>query len=93
MKVGAGRLYGWHFANVALSTRVIRFYDKASAPTVGTDVPLFVIVIPTLQTVDHAAVIGRIFTNGIAYSVTAAVADLDATATAVNDVLGSFLYA
>lgn len=92
-KASAGRLLGWHFYNTTASAKYFRFFNKASAPTMGTDSPAFVVVIPANSAVFNNLPVGIAFSTGIAIACTGAVADLDTTVTAANDVIGSFYYA
>jgi len=95
IKASAGRLFGVKVFNYAAGARFIRFYDKATAPTVGTDVPFLMLNVGAgavgVNSIEMA-VHGMPFLNGIAISVTAAQALLDATACSADDVLGAFLY-
>lgn len=95
IKDSPGRLFGVKVFNYAAAARYIRFYDKATAPTVGTDVPFLMLNIGAGAVGPNSTEFlahGLPFLNGIAISVTTAQALLDATACAVDDVLGSFLY-
>ena len=93
IKASAGRVLGWHLYNTTASAKYFRFFNKASSPTMGTDSPAFVLVIPANSAVFNNLPVGIAFTTGIAIACTGAVADLDNTATAANDVIGSFYYA
>jgi hypothetical protein len=92
VKASAGRVLGWEFTNTSAAIKVVRFYNKASAPTVGTDVPVFVVYLPASAHVNFSLPVGVGFATGIAYAITNAIADLDATAVAANDVLGAIYY-
>jgi hypothetical protein len=92
LKASAGRILGWALTNVTAATKYVRIYNKASAPTVGTDVPVFTIAIPPNSSVQHAPPYPLAFATGISYAITNAVADLDATAVAVGDVQGLIEY-
>ena len=93
VKASAGRVIGWSIVNTTAAIKYLRLYNKTTAPTVGTDSPVSVIPIPAngIATVSHPGGIG--FATGIGYSITGASPDLDATATAVGDVVGSIYYA
>jgi hypothetical protein len=93
VKASAGRLLGYQFTNTTAAIKVVRFYNLSVAPTVGTSVPYFVLYLPASATVNFNFLIGLSFATGIAYAITNAIADLDATAVAANDVLGSIYYA
>jgi len=93
IKASAGRVIGWHLYNTTASAKYFRFFNKASAPTMGTDSPAFVVVIPANSQAFSQYAGGLAFATGIAIACTGAVADLDTTVTAANDVLGAFFYA
>lgn len=57
-----------------------RLYNKATAPVVGTDVPMIVIHVPSGSSKELNFTSGITFTTGIAYSITEGDALLDATA-------------
>jgi hypothetical protein len=93
VKATAGRVVGYHLTNTTAAIKYFRLYNLAVAPTVGTSSPLSVIPISANSTaiVSHPG--GIAFATGIAYAITGAAADLDATAIAANDVVGSLFYA
>ena len=91
-KAGAGRVYGWHFTNNTAAVKFFRIFNKTSAPTVGTDSPVIVIEIPANGYASFWTNTGIAMTTGVAYACTGAIADLDATATAANDVVGALYY-
>ena len=93
VKTTAGRVYGWNFSNLTTTWKFVRLHNKASAPTVGTDSPTLIIPIPPNGTNIQADNIGVYYSTGIAFSITGAAADLDATAVALNDVIGELRYA
>jgi hypothetical protein len=88
LKASAGTLYGGRAFNSGAGAAFLKFYDKASAPTVGTDVPVLVIGIPAGQ-----SVISELGTASESTSQPAlltrlleAMADNDTTAVALNQV-------
>lgn len=93
VKATAGRVFGWTLTNTTASAKVVRLYNLAAAPTVGTSVPVYNIVIPPNATVSQSIPVGLSHATGIAYSITGGLADLDATAVAANDVIGSIYWA
>lgn len=93
VKASAGRVIGYMLYNTTASVKFFRFYNKASAPTVGTDSPYFVVAVPPNSTAATDLEGGIAFTTGIAIACTGAVADLDTTVTAANDVIGAVFYA
>ena len=93
VKASAGRVIGWTLTNTTASFRYFRFYNLAVAPTVGTSVPYYVIGLPPNSTTVSNRDGGIAYTVGISFAITGAVADLDTTVTAVNDVIGGLFYA
>lgn len=89
VKASAGRLLQIFGLNNVASVRYLKLYNKASAPTVGTDVPVLTIA---LKASDYFEIdlnpYGQFFSTGIAFAITGAVADNDTTAIAANDILG-----
>jgi hypothetical protein len=69
--------------NTTATLYYLKLYDKASAPTCGTDVPVFTAAVPALATGGPPLLIqptdGIYFANGIGVCLTAAVADNDNT--------------
>ena len=57
-----------------------RFYNKDTAPVVGTDVPMIIIHVPSGASKELNFTSGITFTTGIAYSITEGDSLLDATA-------------
>src|ERR1700719_2003730 len=89
VKGSPGHVNGIVLSNNAASARYVKFYDKAASPTVGTDVPLFTVILE--QSIVPAAIhIGQgiPFTNGIAFAITTGVADTDTGQPAADDVHG-----
>jgi hypothetical protein len=93
VKTSAGSVNAIIAGNNAASARYVKFYDKASAPVVGTDTPLFTLILeasiaPALIKLD----MGIPFSSGIAYAITGGVADSDTTAVTANDVHGCIVW-
>jgi hypothetical protein len=88
-KASAGQVYGYTFTNRTAAVKVLRIYNKASAPTVGTDVAIIEHIIPATGSVSVSFPEGRAFTTGIAYAITGAAAYNDATATAAHDAVAA----
>lgn len=92
-KASAGRVVGYQLTNTTASAKFFKLYNKASAPTVGTDTPVATIGIPPNGTVSLAPAGGLGFATGIAFAITGASATSDTTAVAVGDVTGFLAYA
>lgn len=89
VKPGAGRIARIDLFNNAAATRYFKIYNKSAAPTVGTDTPVWTIPLPPGTGFSSDFNFGKFFSIGIAYAITAAVADGDTTAIAIGDVIGS----
>lgn len=86
IKTSAGNLYGISAMNASASTKFVRFFNKASAPTVGTDVPIMVVAVPATSSKEIEYVPAVRFSTGIAVAITGGAAATDATAVAAGDV-------
>lgn len=85
-KASAGTLWSVTANNINAAARYLKLYNKASAPTVGTDVPVLTIPIPAggIAQVDGGSN-GVRFATGIAWALTTAAADSDTGAVAANE--------
>jgi hypothetical protein len=87
---------GFVLSNVhATVAAYVKLYDKATAPTVGTDTPKMTILVPlagsvvlTLSEVGE----GIDFANGIGIGATTGAADNDTTAPTANNVIANIFY-
>ena len=79
-------------SNVTETACYVKFYNKSSSPTVGTDIPVLTIPVPANTTVNMAFGLGKAFSTGLSIAVTAGAAATD-TANAVADVQISATYA
>lgn len=95
LKASAGQVYGIQVFNLNAAARYLKLYNKASAPTVGTDTPVKVIMIPG-NTAGAGAVsnwaYGVTFDTGIAYALTTGIADSDTGAVAANEIVVNIDY-
>ena len=88
VKNAAGRMFLITGRNNAAAIRYLKFYNKNSAPTVGTDVPVLTIALDASAKFEiDLNPYGQFFTTGIAFAITGAVADNDTTAIAAADIL------
>jgi hypothetical protein len=95
LKATAGNIFSMNLVNNSAAVKYFKFYNKTSAPTVGTDTPVAVIGIPANGgnfTVDGNMWAWTRLSTGIAYAITGAVTDADTTAVAVNDVSGWIIW-
>lgn len=89
LKASAGTLYTLYAVNLNAAVRYVKFYNKASSPTVGTDTPVATFPIPASTTGAGFAIDlgpGFDFATGIAYATTTGAADADTGAVAANEI-------
>ena len=97
IKASAGTLGGLQIGGNTATVYYVKLYDKASAPTVGTDTPIATYVVPANSTNGAGNNIplpsaGMLFANGIALAITGGIADSDNTACAANAVVVNYQY-
>lgn len=95
IKASAGQVFGWYISNKNAAQMFVKFYNKASAPTVGTDTPVMTLAIPGNATGVAANVfnsIGIAFSTGIAMAITTGSADNDNTGISAGDVIVNTFY-
>lgn len=87
VKNTAGNIYNMMASNTSSSPRYLKLFSKASAPTVGTDIPILIITLPANSfTPINFGSQGFRPALGIAFSITGAVADLDTTVIGASEV-------
>lgn len=87
VKASAGTVYSVTASNTSASPRYVKLYNKASAPTVGTDVPVLTIPVPAGGAINVPfGATGHRFATGIALAITANAADSDTTAVVASEV-------
>lgn len=96
VKGSAGTLGYITATNINASPRYLKLYDKATAPTVGSDAPVHTFLIPG-NTAGSGIVIplppqGAAFSNGIGFAITTGVADADTGAVAASDIVINYGY-
>lgn len=88
-KASAGDVHVIYASNTTAALKYLKLYNKASAPTVGTDTPVLTIPLaPSNNPVRLEFPNTMYFSTGIAYALTGAAADADTTALAAGDVVG-----
>ena len=89
VKGSAGQVYSVQAFNVNAAVRYLKLYNKASAPTVGTDTPVKTLAIPG-NTAGAGFVInwdkGLAFGTGIAFALTTEATDAGTTGVAANEI-------
>ena len=85
MKTGTTGLHELTVSNVTASTIYVKLYNKATAPTVGSDVPIFTLPVAAGATVNVGfAPIGKRLPLGLGIAVTAGAAATDTAAVTVG---------
>lgn len=93
VKAKFGKVVGWKCSNVNAATRYLKVYDKATAPTVGTDTPVLTIGIPPAGGDCYGLLPDGIdFTNGIGLGIVTGAADNDTTAPAAGEIVINLFY-
>lgn len=90
VKASAGQVYDVEVYNTNASPRWLKFYNLAVSPTVGSSTIVRKVMIPGNTAgggVTRTIPMGLAFSIGIAYAITANVADSDTTAVAANEVV------
>jgi hypothetical protein len=88
LKASAGNIIRIAVFNTAAYTVFLKLYNKASAPTVGTDTPTRTIPIPASTGFAEEYTYGRPDATGISYAITKLQADSDTTAVVAGDLIG-----
>lgn len=85
-KASAGTVWSIYANNLNAAVRFLKLYNKASAPTVGTDIPVMTIPIPATGMVQISlGANGLRFATGIAWALTALGTDADTTVVAAAE--------
>lgn len=96
VKNTGGNLYSIVAIGLTSTVRFLKFYNKATAPTVGTDVPVMTIPVPANTQGAGISIpfsMGVNFPLGIAIAITAGSADSDVAVIGAGDVLINLTYA
>ena len=87
VKGSAGTLFNITASNIGAAAAYLKLYNKATAPTVGTDVPVLTLQIPAGGFVSpQFGTLGHRFATGIGIGITGGAADNDTTAIAAAQV-------
>jgi hypothetical protein len=96
VKASAGKLVGGQISNSTATIEYIKFYNKATAPVAGTDVPVLTLAVPANACIDLGSIFGVYgvsFTTGIGFAVTGLSPDTDTTAITAGGVVVNLLFA
>ena len=91
IKASAGKVTGWYIYNSNGSARKVAFHNTAGTPTAGANVYLS-LVIPALSAANVSLPSGIAFSTGIAITTVTGLANSDATAVALNDLIINIFY-
>jgi hypothetical protein len=92
VKASAGAVYAIFASNANAAWRYLKIYNKATAPTVGTDTPVITIGIPPNDTVSHTLPGGHTNTAGIGIALTTESTTAGTTAVAANEIVVNVAY-
>lgn len=88
VKASAGNIHRVTVYNANAAARYLKFYNKATSPTVGTDTPVWTEYLPaTTKTTFEFPNGGLYFATGIGFAVTTGSADSDTGAVTSGDIL------
>ena len=92
LKASAGHVYGYQLVNANAAARYVKFYNAATAVTAGVGTPAKTVCVPGGTAAQPTVVtlgqpVGLAFAAGIAVTITANLADADATAVTAGDLL------
>lgn len=96
IKASAGTLGYLAASNVNAAVRYLKLYNKATAPTVGTDVPVATFVIPGSTTGGGTNIPlppqGIAFSTGISFALTTEATDAGTTGISANETVVNYGY-
>lgn len=95
VKASAGQLYNVQAFNTNAAARFLKIYNKASAPTVGTDTPVAVYLLPGASAGAGCVIEisnGLALGSGLAFAITTGIADSDTGAVGANEVVVNLQY-
>lgn len=82
-------------SNINAAVAYLKLYNKATAPTIGTDTPVVTLLVPgatTGSTLNIAIPDGLYFDTGLGLGLTTALADNSTAAVAANEVVVNLFY-
>lgn len=88
VKAGPCRVVLIYCTNSNAAARYVKLYNKASAPVVGTDIPLMTLLIPAANAIEPITIPNGIaFEVGLAFAMTSGIADTDSGNVGANDLI------
>lgn len=94
IKGSAGTVYSIQASNLNATVRYLKLYNKATAPTCGTDTPVLRIAIPPTSAAGTPITFptGAAFSLGIGICIVTGITDADNTSTAASEQLVNITY-
>jgi hypothetical protein len=93
VKASAGQVYGIQVNNVNAAVRYLKLYNKATAPSVGTDVPVKTLAIPAASVQQFHWPAGIAFAAGISFATTTEATDGGTTGISASESVINIDYA
>lgn len=91
-KASTGHLYGFDIYNASGAVSYVKFVNKASAPTAGSETVAYTVAIPTVSSHRVWFPEGIAFSTGISFFTVTGFADSNSTAVAANDLIIQVFY-
>lgn len=90
---GPKMIFGWYLSNKSSSPIYVKFYNKATAPAVGTDTPILTFPIPAASAANQEFLggIGK-FPLGLGIGCTTGPTDDAVGGTSTNDLIVNVMY-
>lgn len=92
VRAGGGKIVDYFISNQGASVRYVKFYDKATAPTIGVDAALWTLPIPAGAAANLALNSPLPFTLGIGFGTTTGVNDNDSGAVGAGEIVINLAY-
>lgn len=92
LKASAGQVYGYRVFNAAAYPVYLKFYNKASAPSPGSDTPVWVVGVAAGQAASDTFDIPLTFGTGVAYAVVKGISNTDNTSLVASDCVWAIQY-
>src|SRR5260221_12607384 len=87
VKGSAGQVYNYNILNTNAAIRYVHLYNKASNPTVGTDVPVKTFQVPATGQIAGSFPVGSTFAAGISLFTTGSAAGTARDAVGAGDLI------
>lgn len=89
---GPKMLFGYYLSNKSSSPIHVKFYNKATAPEVGTDIPVLTLAIPAASAANQEFLGGIPFALGLGIGCTTGPTDDAVGGTTANDLIANVMY-